>query len=102
MRPFFTGVLPNFDFTDAKDQTIARLIVLIEQLLTRHGVIPNYHTSIVGRRRDVKRPPLTSAETARITFTTWNDAGAPVDPVTSGGGLRRVVRRVLRALLNRV
>lgn len=71
MRPFFSGILPNFEWTDPKDQTVARLIVLVEQLLTRHGVLPHHHTSIVARKRDVPRPPLTEAEAARINYADW-------------------------------
>ena len=71
MRPFFTGILPNFDWSDPKDQTVARLIILLEQVLTRHGVIPSYHTTVVGRRRDTVRAPLTEAEAARINYADW-------------------------------
>ena len=71
MRPFFTGILPNFDWQDPKDQTIARLIVLIEQLMTRHGVIPSYHSHVVARRREAVRPPLERSEAERITYADW-------------------------------
>lgn len=84
MRPFFTGILPNFDFENPKDQTVASLIVLIEQLLTRHGIIPNYHTSIVGRRRDTPLPPLTAAESARIAYSDW--PGLSCAPPAGGDG----------------
>ncbi len=71
MRPFFTGILPNFDWEDPKDQTVARLIVLIEQLLTRHGIIPNYHSHVVARRRETVRPRLEQSETERMTYADW-------------------------------
>jgi hypothetical protein len=71
MRPFFTGILPNFDWADPADQTIARLIILIEQMLTREGVLPNYHTAVVGRRRDQPLPPLTAEEERRINYSDW-------------------------------
>lgn len=71
MRPFFTGILPNFDWGDPKDRTVASLVVLIEQLLTRHGVLPHYHTSVVARRREAPRPALTEAEEARIAYADW-------------------------------
>ncbi|MDG0980798.1 MAG: class I SAM-dependent methyltransferase [Halieaceae bacterium] len=72
MRPFWVGILPNFDFTsDSKDQTVARLIILMEQFLTRYGAIPHYHTKIVGRRRDTPLQNLTSAEESRINYSNW-------------------------------
>ncbi len=92
MRPFFTGILRNFDWSDAKDQTVARLIVLIEQLLTENGVIPHYHTSIVGRRRETPSAPLTEAEVARISYTDWPGLAAPTS---------HLVAKLLAALLGR-
>ena len=71
MRPFFTGILPNFDWEDPKDQTIARLIILLEQMLTKHGVLPHYHTSVVARRRELPRPALTADEERRINYSDW-------------------------------
>ena len=75
MRPFFSGILPNFDWTDPKDQTVARLIILTEQILTRQGVIPSYHTAVVGRRRETPLAPLTQAEAERITYADWPGLG---------------------------
>ncbi len=102
MRPFFTGILNNFDFGDPKDQTVAALIVLIEQLLTRHGAIPHYHTSIVARRRDAPLPPLSEAEERRIAFSDWPGL-APrreAEPSASGppaaGGLSKLLRALRR------
>lgn len=93
MRPFFSGILPNFDWNDAKDQTVARLIVLIEQLLTTHSVLPHYHTSIVARRREVARPPLTEQQAARIGYSDWpglpNPAPVPAATTPPRSGLRR-------------
>lgn len=63
------------DWTDPKDQTIARLIILFEQVLTRHGVIPSYHTAVVGHRRDAPRAALTEAEAARINYADWPAIG---------------------------
>ncbi len=79
MRPFFTGILPNFNWDDPKDQTIARLVILTEQLLTERGVIPHYNTSIVARRRDMPRPPLTAEEATRINYAGWQDKGTPAE-----------------------
>ena len=95
MRPFFTGILRSFDWNDPKDQTVASLVVLIEQLLTRHGVIPHYHTSIVARRRDAPRAPLTEAEAARIAYTDWPGLAEAPEPVASPrrGWLRDLFRR---------
>jgi ubiquinone/menaquinone biosynthesis C-methylase UbiE len=99
MRPFFTGILPNFDFTDPKDQTVARLVVLIEQLLTRHGVIPHYHTSIVGRRLDQKRSPLTSQQTTRIAFDGWTIPAPVQDAAHGAAGPQATTRPGLRGRL---
>jgi ubiquinone/menaquinone biosynthesis C-methylase UbiE len=71
MRPFFTGILNNFDFTDEKDQTVARLIVLLEEMLLKHSIISHAHTVVVARRRDIPRAPLTPAERERIAFDDW-------------------------------
>lgn len=71
MRPFWVGILPNFDFKDKKDSTIARLIILIEDLLTQHGVIPHYHTKIVGRKLAVPRQNLTDDQTKGINYSNW-------------------------------
>ena len=72
MRPFFVGILPNFNFTEEKDQTIARLIVLIEELLTRHGIIPHYHTRVVARRRDYPLDDLSEEQIKKINYSNWN------------------------------
>ncbi|MFT8244251.1 class I SAM-dependent methyltransferase [Roseomonas sp. BN140053] len=109
MRPFFTGILPNFDFADPKDQTVAQLIVLIEQLLTRSGVIPHYHTSVVARRREVPLAPLTDAQAARIAYSDWPGLAAPspaaapapaaeAGPAASGTAALTGLRGLLRAL----
>ena len=71
MRPFFVGILPNFDFSDPKDQTVASLIIKMEELLVRHGILPSYHTRLVGRRCDVARKDMTPAEYERINFSDW-------------------------------
>ncbi len=91
LRPFFSGILRNFDWADPKDQTVARLIVLIERLLTRHSVIPHYQTSIVARRRDKKLPPLPIQQTERIAFTDWPGLTAPQQ--SPRRGLRRLLGR---------
>ncbi len=95
MRPFFTGILPNFEWTDPKDQTVARLIVLIEQLLTRSGILPHYHTSVVARRRDTPLAPLHDAEIARIAHAGWQlSQVAPPRPTK----IQRAFGRLRRAL----
>ena len=71
MRPFFVGILPNFDFSNEKDQTVARLIMLIEELLTRNSVIPHYHTRVVGRRRDFPRGKSSVSAEHRINYADW-------------------------------
>ena len=91
MRPFFTGILPNFDWNDPKDQTVGRLVVLVEQLLTRTGALPHYHTSVVARRRERKRDPLLDWQVSRIGYTGWSEpAPFPSRP-------RRALNRVGRA-----
>ena len=104
MRPFFTGILPNFDWNDPKDQTVARLVVLVEQLLTRHGILPHYHTSVVAQRRDAPRPPLTDEEAARIAYSDWRGPNQPAPAApraeavpASGSGGRRGLRRLFGA-----
>jgi hypothetical protein len=98
MRPFFTGILPNFNWEDPKDQTVARLIIVLEQLLTRHGVIPHYNTSVVARRRDVQRPPLSAEAAERINYSGWRlneaDQGpAPVRDLTLLQRARSAINR---------
>ncbi len=90
MRPFFTGILPNFDWEDPKDQTIARLIILLEQMLTKHGILPHYHTSIVARRRKLPRPPLTLEEESRINYADWPGLKEVARSTRAGGMIARV------------
>lgn len=90
MRPFFTGILPNFDWEDPKDQTVARLIVLLEQMLTRHGVLPHYHANVVARRRKLPRPPLSAEEAARINYADWPGLRDVERPTKAGGMIARV------------
>ena len=71
MRPFFVGILPNFNFAEEKDQTVARLIMLVEELLTRYGVIPHYHTRIVARRRDKPLDESALTDVDRMTYADW-------------------------------
>ncbi len=71
MRPFFTGILRNFDWENPKDQTVARLIIMIERLLLKYNVIPTHSTDIVARRRPFPLAPLTDAECARIGYADW-------------------------------
>lgn len=71
LRPFFTGILRNFDWKNEKDQTVARLIILVERLLLRHDLIPTYHTNIVARRRPAPLLPLSAEQVARIGYAGW-------------------------------
>ncbi len=79
MRPFFTGVLPNFDFDDPKDQTVARLIIFLEQELTIHGILPHHNTNVVARRRAVPRPPLSPSEMERIGYDHWKGPDSRIE-----------------------
>ena len=103
VRPFFTGILRNFDWDDPKDRTVAALVVLTEQLLTRYGVVPHYQTAVVAVRRETPRAPLTDAEQARIGYADWRglaetQAASPAaqTPAATRSGLAERLRRVLR------
>lgn len=71
MRSMMPGILLNFDFDDDKDQTIARLILLIEEMLMRDGKLPNYHTRVVGKKRLI---PLCDEDVnaERINYSNWS------------------------------
>lgn len=72
MRPLFNRILLNWDFpNDPKDQTIAQLVVLLEQELLRAGAIPTHNVVVVARPRPVPLPPLSDAEVARIAYADW-------------------------------
>lgn len=78
MRPFWVGILPNFDFSDYKDQTIARLIGLIEELLLDSGLIPTYHTIIAARKTsDGATKPLIDNE-----ILSYKNHGIEVDKLS--------------------
>ncbi len=100
LRPFFTGILRNFNWDDAKDQTVARLIILIEQLLLKEGVIPTYHTHIVARRRAAPLPPLSAEQEARIGFAGWQPILPDRQSKKGVNGVRQVTAksRYARAL----
>ncbi len=70
MRPFFTGILPNFDWSDEKDQTIARLIILFEQVLTRRSIIPSYHSMVLSRRKETVLADE-QTDVSRINYADW-------------------------------
>ncbi|MBX9751003.1 MAG: class I SAM-dependent methyltransferase [Roseococcus sp.] len=71
LRPFFCGILPNFDWNDERDRTVARMIMLVERMLLQKGVIPSHNTDIVARKRPKPLPPMHPAESARIGFADW-------------------------------
>jgi SAM-dependent methyltransferase len=95
MRPFFTGILPNFDWNDPKDQTVGRLIVLLERLLVEKGTIPSYQTVVVARRREAILPPLPDADTARINYADWAPPAPPPANKAPDSSLRSLIRRLL-------
>ena len=72
MRPFFVGILPNFDFSDPKDQTVASLIIKMEELLVRHGILPSYHTKVVGKKLEVPREEVLQDDCSRINYANWS------------------------------
>ena len=71
LRPFFSCILPNFDFDDEGDRTIARMIVLLEQELTAAGALPHHNVIIVGRKRGVPLKPLSNEQVERIAYSDW-------------------------------
>jgi hypothetical protein len=90
MRPFFTGILPNFDFDDPKDQTIARLIIKMEDFLLRSGTIPHYHTMLVGRKLQTPLGREEIPDPERINFVDWAgfERFGKADPILRSGQLR--------------
>ncbi len=98
VRPFFTGILPNFDWDDPKDQTVGRLVVLLERLLVEQGAIPSYQTAVVARRRPEVLPALSDAEAMRINYAGWTlPAKQPPSPPVAPPAMKRGwLRRVLR------
>jgi len=70
LRPFFSRILHNWDFADPKDQTVARLIILLEQELTRRGAIPTHQTLVVARRRQELRE-CDPAAIDRVAYADW-------------------------------
>ena len=92
MRPFFTGILRNFDWDDPKDQTVARLVILFEQMLTRNSTIPSYHSMVLARRRDVIGAPMPDVVAARITYADWPGPEAPAPAAAAKVGRLRALR----------
>ncbi len=82
LRPFFSRILTNWNFEDPRDQTIARLIILLDHELTRHGVVPTHQTLVVARPRPEPLPPPSAEDLARIAYTTWGGLKSP--PSTAG------------------
>ena len=77
MRPLFNRILLNWDFpNDPKDQTIAQLIVLLEQELLRSGAIPTHNTIVVARPRPQPLGPLSPESVARIGYAGWRGPDA--------------------------
>jgi len=77
LRPLFNRILRNWDFVhDPKDQTIAQLLVLLEQELLHAGVIPTHNTIVVARPRGAPLAPLPPAAIERIAHADWRPPGA--------------------------
>jgi SAM-dependent methyltransferase len=97
MRPFFTGILRNFDWEDPKDQTVGRLVALLERLMIEAGTIPSYQTFLVARRRPAALAPMTAPEATRINYADWQMpprfAATPPTPAPSRSGWKAALRR---------
>jgi SAM-dependent methyltransferase len=77
LRPLFSRILLNWDFeNDPKDQTIAQLVVLLEQELLRHGAIPTHNTIVVARPRREPLAPLPAERIKRIAYADWQRSSA--------------------------
>lgn len=77
VRPIFNRILLNWDLEhDPRDQTIAQLIVLLEQELLRSGAIPTHNAVVVARPRAVPRPPLSPGDLERIAYAGWAGSAA--------------------------
>ena len=85
LRPFFSRILPNWNFEDPKDQTIARLIILLDHELTRHGVVPTHQTLVVARPRPTPLPPPSAEELERISYTNWSGPSSMTSAVGGNG-----------------
>lgn len=103
LRQFFTGILPNFDWNNEQDRTVARLLILVERLMLQHNVLPSYSTDIVARRRPKPLPLMPAAEAARIGFADWKpsaryglrESSAPAPASADGGNIAAALRRLL-------
>jgi ubiquinone/menaquinone biosynthesis C-methylase UbiE len=71
LRPFMSRILTNWNFADPKDRSVMRLIIVLEQELTRAGVIPTHQTLVVARPRVRPTRPLAAAEVERIAYVGW-------------------------------
>lgn len=79
LRPFFTGILQNFDFDDPRDQTIARLIVHMEDVFLSNSLIQHSHSIVVATPR-VEVRNLEPSDVGRIAFDDWKGV-SPEAPV---------------------
>lgn len=71
MRALFSGILPNFNFDDDRDKTVANLIIHLEDSLFQRGEIPSYHTLIVGKKRKTPRAAMSTSDAKRINYSDW-------------------------------
>lgn len=81
VRPLFNRILLNWNFeSDPKDQTIAQLVVLLEQELLRHAAIPTHNTIVVARPRPEPLAPLAPSDVERMPYADWRAGRHPRRP----------------------
>src|SRR5581483_8385232 len=81
VRPIFNRILLNWNFeSDQKDQTIAQLVVLLEQELLRHAGMPAHNAIVVARPRPEPLAPLAPSDVERMPYADWRAGRHPRRP----------------------